>query len=883
MKKKLGRILVVLLSVAMCMQLMVPLASPIASAANRSVTINIGTRRQTMEGWGTSLGWWGNMVGGWTQPGQYDVNKSRRDELIDMFFSDEGLGLNILRYNIGGGDDPSPSHAHRSRLEGQMPVFKASATADYDWTQDANQVYTMKKAIADRAESRTNRGLSTDVITELFSNSPPWWLTVSKCTSGHTSSNSDNIDKDDMPAFAQYLADVAHHFVNDEKIKVDYLVPLNEANVTYWTPSQNGTKQEGCRIAVASSSTSNTGQNALFNAMRNVTLPAGTQLSGLDETSPSASSTSWGRLNNDNKNAISKFNTHTYDNPSDSSRTSLRSTIPSSKKLWMDEVCVSSGDYAPTSMATPIMLSGRIVSDLKNLQASAWVYWQAVENLLECTLYNGNWGLVTAAYYEPYGTPGNRWTQTATGNNFSKYNLSWDGSVGTKVNVGDYWIGKNYYALGQYSKFIRKGYTIVDSTLTTTANTNTQHVAAISPDGRELVIVATNANSSSDNLTFTLNGAINANLSRAEVYRTSSSQNLARLSDITSFTSDNKFTYAMPAQSVTTFVIKSNDIIQGTAASHPTNKTALNTRIAALQSTAQGTMPGSTYSNVTWAPFQEARRIANLVSDERGASQADVDAALAALNSTNTALTIAVSDKTALNAEITRAKAITRGYFTDASWDFLQIMISIAESVSADPGVIQSEVNETLTTLSNAISGLTLKPVEWGVLNEAIAAYDALTDTDWSPASWAGLAGYYTAATNMNGDLTAAQGDVNTTAASLMTAIGTLTVDKIALANAIASYTPLIETDYSPASWSSMKTAYDAAVDVNDDNTAKQSAINTATTNLLGAVAALTVDKTALANAIDSYDLLTEADYSPTSWSSVTSVYDAAEIGRAHV
>jgi hypothetical protein len=48
-----------------------------------------------------------------------------------------GLNMNIFRFNIGGGDDPT--HNHMRGDGGNMPGYKASATAPYDWTQDANQ------------------------------------------------------------------------------------------------------------------------------------------------------------------------------------------------------------------------------------------------------------------------------------------------------------------------------------------------------------------------------------------------------------------------------------------------------------------------------------------------------------------------------------------------------------------------------------------------------------------------------------------------------------------------------------------------------------------------------------------------------------------------
>ena len=997
MKKKLGRILVVLLSIALCMQLMVPLASPVVSAAT-VVTVDPSFRHQTMDGWGTSIAWWGNMIGGWTQPGQYDTSKSRRDELIDMLYSDEGIGLNILRYNIGGGDDPS--HTHQNRLEGKMQGFKTSASAAYDWSRDANQVYSMEQAIANRAESRAAKGISSDVITEFFSNSPPYWMTESNCSSGNGNANStsNNLSNNNMNAFAQYLGDVTRYFAEKKGIVADYLVPLNEAGSDYWSQAKNGNKQEGCKF------TPGTTQNNLYNALRNQSLPAGTTLSGLDETNTSLAASSWNSLSADNRFAFSKYGTHTY-SANFEQRVALRDRMASDeKKLWMSEVCDSAeynGEgWAPNSMATPMLMSGKILADLKDMKVSAWVFWQAIENLMECTKWNGNWGLITAAYYLPTDAPGNYWTRTESGglpnNNFSKYNLNWN----TNVSVGDYWVGKSYYMLGQYSKFIRQGYTIVE------IGTGSE-LAAISPDGKELVIVATNDSTSNVEKNYVVAGA--SNLTHAEVYRTAvpNDENLKRLPNITSVSNSSGFTYTLTPRSVTTFVVKAsdriydgttsrivNDRVQGTGTdkfsytgswsdrtgssnaantydlttrrnntngstvtltftgtraqiygtkgsgignwtvsvdngptiatvtgnSSPTgekqviadsgelpydthtlkitktnasycyvdygmiynsdssksvlvDKTALNAKIAAVQST----LPGN-YTTASWNTFQDARTKANLVTNERGASQADVDTTLDELDTAFAGLTSAVVpvDKTLLNEKIAQAENLDGELYTAGTWSFLQIKLNEAKIVSANLGATQGDVDAAHDTLHNAIIGLERKPLVWTALLAAIASYGDLIPADWSTASWNSMKAFYDAAVDINGDTTVSQSDINTAAANLVNAIASLAVDKSALAAAILSFDGLTKDDWSTTSWNSTKAVYDGAVLVNGDPDAKQGEVDATEIALASAIAALAVDKSALAAAILSFDGLIKDDWSPASWSSVKGFYDVA-------
>ncbi len=71
-----------------------------APASSQTVKVDASMSNQTLEGWGTSLAWFANSVGSWT-------NTTNQNNLMNALFSPtSGLGLNYLRYNIGGGDDP---------------------------------------------------------------------------------------------------------------------------------------------------------------------------------------------------------------------------------------------------------------------------------------------------------------------------------------------------------------------------------------------------------------------------------------------------------------------------------------------------------------------------------------------------------------------------------------------------------------------------------------------------------------------------------------------------------------------------------------------------------------------------------------------------------
>ncbi len=88
------------------------------------------TLRQVMDGWGTSLAWWANMMGAYApggQPGQMDPQRLKDgqavyDEVMGLLFTHgdhngtRALGLNITRYNIGGGETPAAEATRKKSL-----------------------------------------------------------------------------------------------------------------------------------------------------------------------------------------------------------------------------------------------------------------------------------------------------------------------------------------------------------------------------------------------------------------------------------------------------------------------------------------------------------------------------------------------------------------------------------------------------------------------------------------------------------------------------------------------------------------------------------------------------------------------------------------------
>lgn len=181
---------------------------------------------QTFKSIGASGAWWAQIVGGWDHVDP-ESGKPVRDRIAELLYSEEsGIGMQVYRYNIGGGSKHSGKGEY-SQPARATECFEVSK-GEYDWNRDKNAVYMMKKCVECGAE---------EVI--LFVNSPVERLT--KNGLAHNKKHQlfhENISKKNYKEFAKYCLDVAGHFIN-EGIPVKYLSPVNEP-IWVWNGGQEG-------------------------------------------------------------------------------------------------------------------------------------------------------------------------------------------------------------------------------------------------------------------------------------------------------------------------------------------------------------------------------------------------------------------------------------------------------------------------------------------------------------------------------------------------------------------------------------------------------------------------------------------------------------------
>ena len=461
-----------------------------SAVAGEEITVKIDKRErwQTIEGWGSSLCWWAHMCGRW--------DEDRVDKLLDLITSKDGLNMNIFRYNIGGGDDPSHIGGHMVEGKGkraEMEGFKALVDAPYDWSADEGQRNIMLKIKQRRP----------DAVFEAFSNSPPYWMTYSGCSAGHEDPICDNLKPEYYGMFCDYLIDVCKHYKETYGIEFKSLEPFNESTSNYWHYLGS---QEGCHFDIES-------QIELLRVLYPKLKASGlkTVISASDETNLHSAIKVWNAYSKhpDIMQMVKQFNVHTY-SATNSQRMELNRLVSETDmEFWQSESGPQwDNELRPKGKSAfehNLYLAKKLFRDMRIMRPQAWLDWQLVEE------HSRAWSQIKA--------------------NFA---------------TGEFAVHKNYYVRMNVTRFIKQGYTLL-----ATENENT--LAAISPEGDEFVIVLLNVEEEAFDAKINL-ATFKKIAPVAKVYRTSKSENCKELEQTT--INGKRLNYKAEPMSITTIVVK---------------------------------------------------------------------------------------------------------------------------------------------------------------------------------------------------------------------------------------------------------------------------------------------------------------------------------------
>ena len=415
---------------------------------------------------------------------------------------------------------------------------------NYDWEADKNQVAVLK-AVA--------KASGNDFIAEAFSNSPPYFMTVSGCSSGNTDSSKDNLREDSVNAFAKYMADVMEHWQEEGVISFQSVDPMNEPYTNYWGANSN--KQEGCHFDQGESQSRVL--VALNKELQSRESLKGVIISGTDETSIDTQISSYNNLTDEAKGVISRIDTHTYGG---SNRSGLKTTAQNAgKNLWMSEVdgAYTAGTNAG-EMTAALGLAQRMMTDVNGLESSAWILWNAIDMHADSSEIGQYWvSKGSANDYLSMDALETAWKSTTS----SGY---W-GLAAADHDNEEIVLSQKYYAYGQFSRYIRPGDTIIGS------DQEGKTLAAYDVDGDKAIIVAINTSSSDQNWEFDLSGFEEMG-SKVTAIRTSGDlktgehwKDVTKSDNIVVDADEQCFTATMKGNSITTYIVEGVNGIKDTS------------------------------------------------------------------------------------------------------------------------------------------------------------------------------------------------------------------------------------------------------------------------------------------------------------------------------
>ncbi|HEV2346003.1 MAG TPA: glycoside hydrolase [Actinocrinis sp.] len=466
-----------------------------APAGAATPTAVITAPAQTVAGFGASGAWWVNDLA--------NFSASAQSQVAGLLFGSGGIELSQYRYNIGGGGVgvSTPARAPQSFL---------TSSGSYNWSNDAGGQYFLKAAAADGVP---------DLIG--FVNSAPSQYTTNGKNCGG------NINTADDAAYGTYVATIVSHFASTG-VHFGEISPMNEPDDSFSSCGQEG-------MAVPASARAGV-IDAVGSALGSAGQPTKIIADESSQTTQLLSEAPTWLADSSAPSHLTAIAHHTYNYPSNSALEQVGALGDvNTKPVWASEICcqVTGGGYGqqydPT-MSGALVLANYVYTDFSYADDSAFQWWTALSSALGCnpaasgscptTVNSSGWndGLV---YYDPnYASDGNQ-------------------------NV---YPTKRFYALGQYSRYVRPG--------------AVRYGVSGSPSGVQTTafwhngqwtVVANNANTSATTLSLNLGSGT---VSAAGAHQTDASENLASIAAPS--ISGSTISASLPAQSVTTYVLTSS-------------------------------------------------------------------------------------------------------------------------------------------------------------------------------------------------------------------------------------------------------------------------------------------------------------------------------------
>lgn len=468
---------------------------------------------RSVTGFGASAAWWAQTV---------PVGSQSATDLAKSLYSEDGIGLSIYRYNIGGGSwDYNAYNDHGAGPFVVFPEYRNTQSAfiaenydkslsaeenfadpeNYDFSKDENALEFMKLCA-------TQQGSAVERII-LFANSPHYLLTVSGKTNGEYAYQS-NLPEENYKAYCEYLIKYLDYVVNTLGLEVEAVSAINEPQHSWGGESS---PQEGCHYEpeeLAAFYDVFHGYLTEFNEKNGTSVKMDVFESGNYDVYKSKGRVMeylYAMSKYDYFDEIDTISVHSYGSPT--SQEARESFVYMLNNLYGDRISVEMSEICDMTagldagMNSALWLSEVMNKDFCDLGATAWCWWMATS----CDDYND--GIVTWMW----GTKDGEVTPT-----------------------------KRYWVMGNYSKFVDTGDVRVEGCVDN-ASEGVFATVFKKADGTIVVVLSNTGNKSAD-----VN--IPSAYKTLQAWETSADKDLEKVADGAC-----GGVYTAPAGSVTTLIL----------------------------------------------------------------------------------------------------------------------------------------------------------------------------------------------------------------------------------------------------------------------------------------------------------------------------------------
>lgn len=285
------------------------------------------------------------------------------------------------------------------------------------------------------------------------------------------------------------------------------------------------------------------------------------------------------------------------------------------------------------------------------------------------------------------------------------------------------------------------------------------------------------------------------------------------------------------------------------------------------------------YTEITLNALKQAVNDAELVYNDFNATQDEVSNATKEVNDAIKQLKVIIH-KEKLQEAIDKTKDVKEDEYTPNSYATFKLAYDNAVSVNTNENATQEQVDTCTSTLETAFNNL-VKRADFSLLNQKISDANAINQDHYTDASLVDFIKELANAKELVKDLNATQDDVNQQLTSLTNSMDSLVAyvapNLDAINQAISNAEKIKDTDWSLASYTTMKEKLDLAKEVINKRKVTQEEINQAKDELLSAYNALSVDVSALNDKLDNAKMYQEINYMLDSFKTLQDAITHAE------